>query len=480
MVAFFLTFRQKKLILTQIYIKKDIMTNITIHAAPQNLHMNPRQAEINENTLVVKENILINTPVDYSEHEQKIIALVVSQIKDNDEEFVPITFTVEQIANQLGISKNKLYTELDSLTNTINRPLIFPFFRDNEIGFDKMPFFSLINYYNGKITFHINDKLKFVLLGLQKSAGQKLEKGHIISYSKYKIRYHTKLKGKHVLRFHELLAQHIYKKIFTTSIDELKKFLHLGGKFQEYKDFKRRVLIPAHEEINKKTNLYFSYEPQKTGKKITHIQFSIFEKGQDHAIIKIKNDLEFYGFSPETITYIFDTLKINFETIKKNIEYCQKLLEKGKIHKIDSYLYTAIIKDYARKTPLELEIEKKIEEDKQKQLIQNIFLMEIKGHKKEFNEILNLQYQNIISKYDKKYIIDDFLKNCPVNFIVEMVKKHLKDKKITYDELFTKLPFRASLKKYLFDKEKVNTNFISYLSIKGITITENFLFENGL
>ena len=47
--------------------------------------------------------------------------------------------------------------------------------------------------------------------------------------------------------------------------------------YQEYKVFKRDVLDPAVEEINKKTNCHFTYEAIKRGRKVAKIKF-IYQK----------------------------------------------------------------------------------------------------------------------------------------------------------------------------------------------------------
>lgn len=456
--------------------------SITLISTPDDLSENYRLAEINENTLVVKENLLINTPVDYTEHEQKIIALVISQIREQDKDFVPITFTVTQIAEQLQISKNKLYSELDSLTNTINRQLIFPFMRDGEVGFDKMPFFSMINYYNGKITFHINDKLKFLLLRIQEHAGKKIGKEHKITYSKYKVRYHTKLKGKYVLRLHELLVQHMYKRIIDIPIDELREFLYLGSKFAEYKDFKRRVLIPAHEEINKKTSLYFTYQPIKTGKKISAIQFHIFEKTSSDGVVKLRKELEFYGISGESIDYIFDTLQIDTETVKQNLEYVQEKMGKRQtISNIGGYLYNAITKSYATRSKKEIEIENIQYEQKVKQQEKNDYLIKIKALINNYNAEINNKIQDYIDRHSQEEVLADFLENCPSSFSKSLVKKELEKKNKNIVEIFSNNTDIIPIKSYILQSKLRDTmDIITFLRNNGKEVTELFLLENGL
>lgn len=57
---------------------------------------------------------------------------------------------------------------------------------------------------------------------------------------------------------------------------ELRGYLGVEeGQYQIFKDFKFRVLKPLIDAVNERTDLRLSYEPVKTGRKLTHLKFTI-------------------------------------------------------------------------------------------------------------------------------------------------------------------------------------------------------------
>jgi plasmid replication initiation protein len=66
------------------------------------------------------------------------------------------------------------------------------------------------------------------------------------------------------------------KFVYFTTIDlqALKNILSLGGKYADWKDFKKRVLVPALAEINAKSRLSVSYDPLRVMRSIKQIRFT--------------------------------------------------------------------------------------------------------------------------------------------------------------------------------------------------------------
>lgn len=64
-------------------------------------------------------------------------------------------------------------------------------------------------------------------------------------------------------------------------IDWMKERTGLVGKYEEYRFFKRDVLVPAVERINANTDISVSWEPVKVGRSVTAIKFFyVIESGQ--------------------------------------------------------------------------------------------------------------------------------------------------------------------------------------------------------
>lgn len=67
------------------------------------------------------------------------------------------------------------------------------------------------------------------------------------------------------------------KKEINIGLEELKEKLGLEGKYKEYKDFKKRVLNPAKDEIKAKFNMEIEFEGIKLGNKVTTIKFTVID-----------------------------------------------------------------------------------------------------------------------------------------------------------------------------------------------------------
>lgn len=94
-------------------------------------------------------------------------------------------------------------------------------------------------------------------------------------YTQYSLEYVLPMKSKYSIRLYEFLRSvksKSYRQRYT--VDELRERVDCD-KYPAYKEFRRNVLDPAIEDINKFTDLEVRYEPIKSGRKITHIEFII-------------------------------------------------------------------------------------------------------------------------------------------------------------------------------------------------------------
>lgn len=107
-------------------------------------------------------------------------------------------------------------------------------------------------------------------------------------FTKYMLAQTAMLNSVYSVRLYELLVQ--WREGKETPIFELELFKgQLGIAVDEYKricDFKRRVLDHAVKEINKKTDLQISYEPEKNGRNVVGYKFLVFEKPKTKQPIK--------------------------------------------------------------------------------------------------------------------------------------------------------------------------------------------------
>ena len=112
---------------------------------------------------------------------------------------------------------------------------------------------------SSKVSFIVDSRVWDVLLNFTKG------------FSRYDLEIAFRLESTYSMRFYELLAGQ--KEPIAYSIDNLRKEFKLDGKYKLNKDFIRRVVESAKNELDLKSPVTFTFRPLKEGKKITRIMF---------------------------------------------------------------------------------------------------------------------------------------------------------------------------------------------------------------
>ncbi|AFK94369.1 MULTISPECIES: replication initiation protein [Thermoanaerobacterium] len=218
-----------------------------------------------EKAIVCKGNNLINASYKLTLGEQRVVLAISSMVNPKDKEFKDYYITINEFAELMDInlsSNTGLYTRLKRLSGQLLSKRITIHEPDGDL---QANWFSSIKYFNneGKMAFSFDPKLKKYYLQLKQ-------------YTKYRLKNIAGLKSQYSIRMYEILKQ--YEKIGerTLTIKELKDMFQIGvNEYKLYGDFKRKVLLPAQKEINKKTDLSFEIEEIKTGRKVTSLKFII-------------------------------------------------------------------------------------------------------------------------------------------------------------------------------------------------------------
>ena len=217
-----------------------------------------------EKNLVVKANKLNESRYKLSVQEQRVILAMLSTIEPGDNDFKPYSFAVKDFADLVGITGKNLYGRIKELTkNLIGRRLTI-----NEPDGDlHVSWLSSAKYFDGQgvVELRFDPLLRPYLLALQKE------------FTRYQLKNTIRLKSAYSVRVYELLKQYqgVGSRFF--ELDELKAILAVPeGKLSTYSNFKLRVLTPALTEL-KTTDISFTYEPEKTGRRVTGLTFKIFK-----------------------------------------------------------------------------------------------------------------------------------------------------------------------------------------------------------
>lgn len=243
-----------------------------------------RYLEIRNKTVRKANDLIQKSRFSLSLQQQKIVLYLLSQISPFDEEFKLYEFSISEFCKVCGIDETsgKNYHSLKTAIKEIRDKSIWVSLgdgRETTLAWIEKPY---INNGNGIIQIRLDRDMIPFLLQLKQNFTQYEIIWTLHFKSKYTIRLYELVKSIH---YHEL---EIYKKRYT--VDELKGLLD-GERYKEYRDFKRRVLAPAIDELNQYSDKTVSFEEVKSGRKVVAVEFTISSKDSLVAL-KIRSDIE--------------------------------------------------------------------------------------------------------------------------------------------------------------------------------------------
>jgi plasmid replication initiation protein len=92
-------------------------------------------------------------------------------------------------------------------------------------------------------------------------------------FTSYKLRDVAKFKNSYSIRVYELLVQFKNNHERRISVLDFRDMLDLGEKYSTIKDLKKRIVMPALDDINEYSNVKAELSQEKQGKEITHLIF---------------------------------------------------------------------------------------------------------------------------------------------------------------------------------------------------------------
>jgi plasmid replication initiation protein len=217
-----------------------------------------------------------------------------------DTDFHEYTIQISELIRFLGITDGGIVYKyvMDAAARLLDRKVVVSYTDDNGrereletnlvVGVDKLkrprkndPLFITL-------TFH--PKLKPFLLQLRSD------------FTKFDIRNYKFLRTGTSIRIYHLLAQYVgrHQRNPLVDLEELKSLLGVANKYSLYANFKLKVLEEARKRLAETTDLSFSYEEIKNGKKVSAIQFHIQENNPQQLIARKTKGLQ----KPEPATEI--------------------------------------------------------------------------------------------------------------------------------------------------------------------------------
>ena len=237
-----------------------------------------RKSYVKEDVRFIKKaNELVEARYKFDIWETRIFAITLSMIHPSDADFKEYKINVGQVIDEFGLSKGgEIYQFLREAALGLQKKIIA--IQSERDGFKTeltIPLFTGIERViderakkdtEKSIWVTFEPRLKPFLLELK------------ARYLIYDIRSILSIKSVHSIRIYELLKQ--YEKIGsrTFDIDELKLILGIAPEeYALYGHFKDKVILKAQEDLNanRDTDIKFSFEEIKQGRKVVKIKFNI-------------------------------------------------------------------------------------------------------------------------------------------------------------------------------------------------------------
>jgi len=296
------------------------------------------------NNWVYQSNKLIEASYTLTVLEQRLIRVLASNIKKDDDDFKEYEFKTKDLIKVLNVSDSRFYREIDKITDLLMQRII-KIKSINDKEFEKYHWVEVAKYKNGNLKLKINRELKPFYLSLD-------------WYTKYQLKNIMQFKSTYSFRLYELLKQ--YEKIGNRSItiDDLRFSLAIDKKqYPKFANLKQKILSVALKEININTDLYIEFEELKEVRKVTSIKFYIkqnkvkneiaatkeiiaAEKLTDDLIEQVQVICNKHKITNHEATCILGDADNNIDLIKQCYEY---LLTKDYVNNIVGYMRKLVI-----------------------------------------------------------------------------------------------------------------------------------------
>lgn len=209
---------------------------------------------------------LVNAKYKLSTTEMKFILNVLTQLESREELIGEhpdraYEIKVSDLEDRFGVEQNE--TRLKQFAKKLmSKPLEVP----TDDGWFITNWFSDILYVRGEARFivQISDKLKPYLMEL---------KERFVSYN---LKYILPLTSTYSVRIYQLLKEYEKLKKRYFDVEELMELLQVPKSYQNYAKFKQGVLQVAERELREHTDIYFTLDEEKVGRKVTRLVFRIY------------------------------------------------------------------------------------------------------------------------------------------------------------------------------------------------------------
>ena len=229
---------------------------------------------------ITKSNAVINSSYRFSLNELRILLFGLSHINPRSDDFPMFhRIHIKELAEFYNIGEKDRGSFYDDIKNAlINKFWSREFsYYDEELGETvKRTWLTEVRYgrKDGTLAYEYNPKIKKQLQQLSKR------------FTSYFLDNIANMKSAYAVRLYEISIMYLNasnqpKTVFTKTIEDLKHHLDITEKYKNFFDMKKRVLEQAKRDINKHSDIKFSYKVKKLGRSPNEIEFTVFRKPKE-------------------------------------------------------------------------------------------------------------------------------------------------------------------------------------------------------
>ena len=198
----------------------------------------------------------------YTKLELDFIYSFISIIKDEDEEFKRYSLTLKELESKLN--KRLQLKDVEYIFDSLMRKT---FKINNEKELTVYSFFTTLSFNKEKkiLSVKFNADLKPHLMQLQ-------------IYAKGNLKYILQFKSEYSKRLYMLISQWKQAQTKKYTVEEIREILAIPKSYK-YAQFKQKVLLIAETELKKDSDVFFTFEEVKQGRKVIEIIFYIYVAG---------------------------------------------------------------------------------------------------------------------------------------------------------------------------------------------------------
>ena len=228
----------------------------------------------NKEHYTVMANDLIKGKQNMTLAEARLIRLLITQIAQKDSELKTYTCRIADLAAFLGIDASNIYRGTQNICEKLLKQVVKISSGNPKKPWKIFHWVSAAEYDgNGNLTIRLSDEIKPYVISLNKWFTQ-YQFSNILSFGSF-----------YAIRLYELLscAEGVTrgeKASHKFEIAYLRTYFDCEKKYKTTAEFMRRVITPSCEEICKKTNYNVYARIEKTGRRITDVDFTLLPKLQ--------------------------------------------------------------------------------------------------------------------------------------------------------------------------------------------------------